>query len=158
MKSRMFLFAILVMMAACTPATQDVTLPPDTAVTPPPEETMQADRPMENPFSPRPDDSNLSRGNVFIQEVDLMIRESFPPQISLHLKGELPTPCNELRVEVGDPTSGNEINIDVYSVVNPDRICTQVLAPFEANIGLGTFPSGHYSIYVNGEPSGEFDS
>jgi hypothetical protein len=30
--------------------------------------------------------------------------------------------------------------------------------PFEANIDLGTYPSGHYSVWVNGELAGEFDS
>jgi hypothetical protein len=32
------------------------------------------------------------------------------------------------------------------------------LEPFEANIGLGSFPSGYYSVRVNGEMIGEFDS
>jgi hypothetical protein len=30
--------------------------------------------------------------------------------------------------------------------------------PFEATIDLGTYPSGHYSVWVNGELAGEFDS
>jgi uncharacterized lipoprotein YajG len=45
MKLRMFLLSVLFMMTACTPAsqaTQDVTPPPDSAVTSPPEETLQA--------------------------------------------------------------------------------------------------------------------
>jgi hypothetical protein len=37
-------------------------------------------------------------------------------------------------------------------------MCTQILKPFQASIDLGTFPSGHYSVYVNGELAGEFDS
>ena len=112
----------------------------------------------EMPFAPNPDDINLSRGNVFINESGLVIRESFPPQITLSLSGDLPTPCHELRVNVQEPDSENKINVDVYSVVDPDRVCTQVLEPFQANIDLGTFPSGHYTVWVNEEMVGEFDT
>jgi hypothetical protein len=157
----MFLPLVLFVMAACTPApqaTQDATLPPDTAISSPPEETLQANEPIEDPFSPKPGDANLSRGNVFIQETSLLIRESYPPQISLTLKGDLPTRCHQLRAEIKEATSDNKINVEVYSIVNPDLICTQVLEPFEVSLGLGTFPTGHYTVYVNGELAGEFDS
>jgi hypothetical protein len=110
------------------------------------------------PFAPKPDDTNLSRGNVFLNESSLLIRESFPPQISLSLSGDLPTPCHELRVHVQEPDPDNKINVEVYSVVDPDRVCIQVLEPFQANIDLGIFPSGHYAVWANGEMVGEFDA
>lgn len=163
MKQGTFLLLILLLLTSCAPgggATQDVvgTLPPDTAVTSPPEGTMSPDEPIDDPFAPKPGDVDLTRGTAFVQESGLLIRESYPPQISLNVAGELPTPCHQLRIEIGKPTSDNKINVDVYSVVNPDRICTQVLEPFEASVNLGTFPSGHYAVYVNGELAGEFDS
>jgi hypothetical protein len=133
------------------------TLPPDTAVTNPPlDATPEA--PATDPYAPQPGDSALIRGNVFIQESDLLIRESFPPQIALTLSGELPTPCHQLRVQAEAPDADNQINVEVYSVVNPDLACIQVVEPFEANISLGTYPAGHYSVWVNGEMAGEFDS
>jgi hypothetical protein len=76
----------------------------------------------------------------------------------LVLEGELPTPCNLLRVVVNPPDEQNRIYIDVYSVSDPEEICIQVLDPFEANIGLGSFQSGHYSVWVNDEMIGKFDS
>jgi hypothetical protein len=36
--------------------------------------------------------------------------------------------------------------------------CIQVLEPFQEQIDLGTFPSGHYSVWLNGEWVGEFDA
>ena len=111
-----------------------------------------------NPLAPKPGDENLTRGNVFIQEYGLMIRESFPPQVSLAFSGDLPTPCHELRAVVGEPDADNKIIADVYSVVDPDMICTQVLKPFQANMDLGTFPTGHYTVWINGEMAGEFDT
>lgn len=165
MKRALLLVLILLMLASCAPTSQptdDVieTLPPDTAVTSPPEGTEPADDPTQdsNPLSPRPGDANLSRAEAFVQEASLLIRESFPPQIALTLKGELPTPCHQLRVQIDAPDASNNINIEVYSVVNPDLMCTQVIKPFEETVELGTFPSGHYSVFVNGELAGEFDS
>jgi hypothetical protein len=119
---------------------------------------MSTNEPSVNPFAPQPDDSKLIRGNVFIREASLVIRESFPPQISLALSGDLPTPCNQLRAETGQPDQENKIMVDVYSVIDPNRVCTQVLQPFEEHIDLGTFPTGHYTVWVNSEMAGEFDS
>ena len=85
-------------------------------------------------------------------------RESYPPQISLSLEGELPTPCHELRAEIAPPDAENKIQIAVYSVVDRNEACAQVLGPVEESIDLGTFPPGHYSVWVNGELAGEFDS
>ena len=63
-----------------------------------------------------------------------------------------------MRAVTGKPDQENKILVDVYSVVDPDAVCTQVLEPFQAQIELGTFPSGHYTVWVNGELAGEFDS
>lgn len=165
MKRTLLLIFIVFILASCAPAAQPTddmieTLPPDTAVTSPPEPTDPANEPTQNPnpFAPGPGDANLIRGEVFVQEAGLLIRESFPPQISLTLSGELPTPCNRLRVEVGAPDANKQIHVTVYSVVNPDLMCTQVIMPFEESVDLGTFPSGHYSVFVNDELVGEFDS
>ena len=165
MKKTVFVIALAILLVSCTPA-QDtaspgnspVDLPPDTAVTNPPEQPIGTDEPLMNPYLPKPGDDNFTRGNVFIHQMELIIRESYPPQISLNLAGDLPTPCHQLRVDVADPTSENKVNIEAYTLVNPDMMCTQVIKPFEESIDLGTFPSGHYSVYVNGELAGEFDS
>lgn len=161
MKQMILWLIVALTLISCAPTMQPTedaieTLPPDTAVTSPPEGTMPAST--TNPFAPMPGDANLTRGNIFIQEASLVIRESYPPQIALSLKGELPTPCNQLRVQINPPDSTNKISLDVYSVVNPDMMCTQVIKPFEAIVELGTFPTGHYSVYANQELVGEFDS
>jgi len=111
-----------------------------------------------NPYAPQPADLSLARGEVFIQEKGLLIRESYPPQISLSLSGDLPTPCHQLRVQINEADQAHRIAVEAYSIVDPDMMCTQVLKPFTAHVDLGTFPSGHYSVLVNGELAGEFDS
>ena len=156
MKIRILLLLMLIM-AACTPSNTP-TLPPDTAVTSPPGDNVSPTEPASDPLAPRPGDEQLTRGEVFINQASLLIRESYPPQIALSVSGDLPTPCHELRAAIGQPDQENKIPVDLYSVVDPNMVCTQVLEPFEEQIELGTFPTGHYSVWVNGELAGEFDS
>jgi hypothetical protein len=161
MRSQVLLFLVL-LVSACAPQPMPIeepgTLPPDMPVTSPPLDNMPTNEPHENPLSPKPGDANLTRGNVYIHEKSLVIRESYPPQISLSFRGDLPTPCHEVRAEIAAPDPENKILVDVYSVVDPNIACTQMLEPFEEFIDLGTFPPGHYSVWVNGELAGEFDS
>jgi hypothetical protein len=161
MRLTLLLIVFALAIASCAPMQEGTSepgvLPPDTAVTHPPFDGTP-EEPAPDPYAPQPGDPALVRGNVFIQEMNLLIRESFPPQIALTLQGELPTPCHQLRVQAGEPDADNRIYVEVYSVVNPDLACIQVVEPFEANIDLGTYPSGHYSVWVNGELAGEFDS
>ena len=160
MKIQITILLLMFLMSACAPEAPSTAtaLPPDTALTSPPGGTMPTNEAPVNPLAPKPGDENLTRGNVFIEEYSLMIRESFPPQISLAFSGNLPTPCNELRAVVSEPDEENKIIADVYSLVDPDMICTQVLKPFQANLDLGTFPTGHYTVWINGEMAGEFDT
>jgi hypothetical protein len=116
------------------------------------------DNPGSRPYAPQPGDATLTRGEVTLDSTNLLILESYPVQIMLELKGSLPTPCNSLRVVHNLLEDENRIEVDVYSVSDPTQMCVQVLEPFEANIGLGSFSTGHYSVWVNGEMAGEFDS
>ena len=89
---------------------------------------------------------------------DLLAMESFPVQFSLLLKGNLPTPCHELRAVYYEPDADNKIKLEIYSVAKLDAVCVQMLQPFEQGIYLGSFPSGHYTVWVNGEQVAEFDA
>lgn len=156
MKLRILLL-LLMFVAACAPLPGDTAVP-DAAATSPPEDAMPTSEPDINPFSPKPGDKNLTRGSVFIDEASLVVRESYPPQVSLSISGDLPTPCHQLRVEITSPDQENKIMVAAYSVINPDMACTQVIKPFQEYIDLGTFPGGRYSVWVNGKLAGEFDS
>jgi hypothetical protein len=140
-----------------TPITTELPTTGETPVMVEPPEQM-APRPINSEYLPQREDGNLTRGNVFIDNSELLIMESYPIQVALTLKGSLPTPCNQLRVIAKPPDEQNQIQVEVYSVIDPEQVCTQVLQPFEANIGLGSFPSGHYTVWVNGDQIGEFDA
>ena len=150
---------LVVIVTACAPTAEPVTAPlPDTQVTNPAISDPLATDTAIMPISPQLTDSKLQRGNVFISESGVLLRESFPVQVALTLSGELPTPCHQLRVVVSPPDAENKISVDAYTVSDPNMLCTQVLKPFQETIELGTFPSGHYTVWVNGSQIAEFDA
>ena len=107
-------------------------------------------------YIPSPADSTLLRGEVFLDSTELVTMESSPLQFSLHLKGNLPTPCNQLRISVNLPDSENKVYVEVYSVVDPNKVCLQSLEPFDVNFSLGSYPTGNYFLYLNGALIAEF--
>jgi len=119
-----------------------------------PAQSMPAPR---NSYLPKPGDEQLTSGQVDISEAGLLAGAGDPPHMVLILKGTLPTPCDELRVTI-EADDQNRINVEVYSLSSPKKICIQILSPFDANIPLGIYPSGHYSVWVNGVKIGDFDS
>jgi hypothetical protein len=144
---KQILFALLIAaltLAACTPAT------PTRGNVPP--NAGSAD------YHPQPGDSKLLRETVFLDSIDLLILESFPLQFMLVLKGNLPTPCHALRVVVSEPDAQNQIAVDVYSLIDLNTTCIQVLEPFEVNVPLGSFAEGKYTLWVNGELAAEFQA
>ena len=110
-----------------------------------------------NPDQPQESDSQLKRGNVFIDTAQMLVLESYPPQYRLSITGSLPTPCHKLRLVVGQPDATNRIDVEAYSVYDPGTVCVQVLKPFEAVLSLDGFASGKYSIWLNGEAMGEIE-
>lgn len=109
------------------------------------------------PITPIPGDEKMIQGTVFIEGSDIITMESFPPQFAIAISGNLPTPCHQLRSKVSGPDDQNRISVEVFTLTNPDEMCIQVLKPFEAVIPLGNYPSGKYTIWLNGKQVGEIN-
>ena len=107
------------------------------------------------PWEPKAGDKNRVRGEVFLDKTDIVVLESDTPKFVLRISGALPTPCHEIRVAVSDPDDMNNIQVEVYSLTDPDEICIQVLEPFDTTIPLGVYTTGEYQVIVNGEVIGE---
>jgi hypothetical protein len=95
---------------------------------------------------------------AYITSSDLLIAESYPVQVRLHIVGDLPTPCHTFASEVSGPDGENHIDVTAYSIGDPLAICLQVLEPFEENVAIPMTgaPDGMYSVWLNGEFVGEF--
>ena len=67
------------------------------------------------------------------------------------IRGEAPTPCNELGSTI---TPGDTIEIMVWAEpLGPDETCAQVIEPFEMTLGFET-PDTETPVTVNGEEIG----
>jgi len=132
---------------------------------PEPLPTISADTPVSsetqvNPTQiagPATDEPEQLRGPIFVDQAELLIRESFPIQVDLHLSGSLPTPCATLRWTVGEPDEQGRIEVEAYSSQDAALACIQVLQEFEESIPLGAYSTGSYSVWLNGERIGEFE-
>ena len=113
-----------------------------------------------NPYAVQPGDGSMVRGDVNIASSSIKLAESQPVQVMLDFGYFPPTPCYSLRVETSQPDAQKRININAYGVAEKDKACTlmALATPLQANLNLGTFPKGHYSVWLNGTKVGEFDS
>ena len=109
---------------------------------------------------PGSNDTNggMSRGPVYINETELLILESFPVQIELVIRGALPTPCSSFEWSVEDPDAKGRIEVEAFSLQDPAIDCIQVLQEMEERLAIGSYSEGSYSVWLNGELVGEFES
>ncbi|MGA1869918.1 MAG: DUF333 domain-containing protein [bacterium] len=112
--------------------------------------------PSQGSLDPQPGDEHFLKGSVYLEQTDVLLLESFPVQVKLLIKGALPTPCNQLRATVSKPDNLNRINVSLYSVVDPEIFCIQVLQSFEERLSLGSYRQGTFSVWINDEHVEDF--
>lgn len=101
-------------------------------------------------------DENKASGNFFADRFELRANATDPTKTDLFAVGSLPTPCNEIRAFVNPPNENQEIFVVVYSVTDKDKICTQVIQPYEGVVTTLTgFQAGTYTVIANDQPVGE---
>jgi hypothetical protein len=111
----------------------------------------------DNPYTLQPGEETLTRAGVEVSSVSLIERVDLNPiRVEVNFLGSLPTTCNQPRMEIGLPNDQYEINIVLYSVVKSGPKCEQVLQQFEANILLGVYSAGRYTVFINGGRVGDF--
>lgn len=89
-----------------------------------------------------------------IESVDILIRESFPPQYAAVVVSGLPGGCARFDNASVTGRSGNEIAIRVSNTMpaDPNMACTAIYGYHETTVELGTdFVSGEaYTVIANG--------
>lgn len=91
-----------------------------------------------------------ANGTAAVDSVQVMMMESFPIQVSVVVRGELPDVCTS----IDDPVTtrnGNAFAVSL-STTRTDCTSTDVNLPFEISIPLEVvdLPAGTYSVDVNG--------
>jgi len=113
-----------------------------------------------NPYAPQAGDSNLMAGDITIDSSSVFLSQSQPPELMVNFNYFQPTPCYQLRVEISGPDLQNHIALKAYAVTEKDKACTlmSLATPLQASLNLGSFPGGHYVVFLNDNQIGEFDS
>lgn len=144
---RLFIFSLLVVfLAGCAPGRISSPTPIGPQI--------------ENPNPPQSGDGKLVRDGVEIVKTEWVILKSNPLQYAIKISFFTPTPCHQFRVSLDQPGTGNRINIEVYSLMKKDQVCTlmRLNTPTEVSLGISKISAGHYSVWVNGLKALEFDA
>ena len=114
----------------------------------------------DNPYAPQPGDDALVRDTVQLVKAETKNVGGSPAQVDLNISYFLPNPCHQFRIVVNQPGPDGKINIDMYSLTKKDQPCTlmALATPMQASFTLGSFPAGHYTIWINGTKAAEFDA
>ena len=93
-------------------------------------------------------------GQAMVDSVDVTLKESFPVQVDVMVKGNLPDGCTELG-DAKQQLVGNtfNINLETKKLKDSEVMCTEALVPFEKNIPLENvvgISAGEYIVNVNG--------
>jgi len=139
-----------------TGQTVPLTTPTNTLI---PSIVVNTPAPTANSLSPtteqtQPGGNGLTQGEVYLDKVDVLMEGNNPARPMIRLQGSLPTPCNKLQVDIGKPDPENRIQVQVYSEVDPNQMCAQVLVPFTKNVPLENVEKGKFTVWVNGKQVG----
>ena len=92
-------------------------------------------------------------GRADVEEVELLVLESFPVQVVAVARGHLRDGCTEIdSVDTSFDADSNTFSVEVTTVRDSQTACTQALVPFEERIDLEVrdLAAGTYTVDVNG--------
>lgn len=91
-------------------------------------------------------------GVASVENVQMLIMESFPVQISVEATGYLPDGCTNID-NVTTMKDGNTFYVEIGTIRPRDALCTQALVPFTKSVSLDVYglEKGAYNVNVNGK-------
>lgn len=86
-----------------------------------------------------------------VENIQIVITESFPVQVNVVAKGYLPDSCT-LIDQVTEERNNNTLVVKVLTTSQPGKNCTSTAQPFEEIIPLSVvgLKAGIYAVQVNG--------
>jgi hypothetical protein len=99
---------------------------------------------IENPYAAQAGDEALNQDGATVESA----RWDETTQ-SLIVSGSLATPCHQLRASISQ--NGQQLDITIYSVSEPEVMCAQMLQPFEAAFKIVSFNPQTYRVFINGQ-------
>lgn len=109
----------------------------------------------EESSKPSAGEQNGSKGSGEHGSVYTDVFEVLPgkttDELVLHMSGNLPSACSKLTFTASLAEGSNTIEVVAYSTEPSDKMCAQMLSPFDEQISLPNLKEGTYDIKVNGE-------
>lgn len=138
-KSGVLLLLLAVLFAACQPD----------SLTPPPEEPVSSDDTPMPSQTPPGDDVRIEE-NAIVEEVDILMLESFPLQVNVNIKGQFRDGCTSLHDSWAEQTDETTFVVHIQTTRPADAMCTEALVPFEVNVPLEVngLKAGTYTVKV----------
>ncbi len=103
----------------------------------------------EHPLGSPTGDTTMITRPLQIEQIDVLVAESYPPQVSVTVAGVIPDSCTKPR----DPQvsrDGSTFTITILGERPADMACAQVISTYQQTIPLGTVQPGNYQVIVNG--------
>lgn len=97
-----------------------------------------------------PTDTPLQQ-EATVDSIEILILESFPVQVNVRARGNLPDGCTTIG-NVNSSRTGTTFNITITTLRQTGEICTEALIPFEETITLDVLnlAADTYAVNVNG--------
>ena len=107
--------------------------------------------PTADPAPTAPVSNEPSRGQAMVSTIDVQILESFPVQVNVVARGDLPDGCTQIDEVISQQTD-TVFRVAITTVRQPAAMCTQALVPFEEVVPLDVdgLAAGTYEVSVNG--------
>lgn len=117
-----------------------------------PDSPVSSDDPTPTPTSPAAlPEGEVRYGLAPVDNIDILIMESFPVQVRVVITGNLPDGCTRLdQTEV--TRTENTFQVELTTRRPVDVACTEALVPYQENVPLDVvgLPAGEYTVEVNG--------
>ena len=94
-------------------------------------------------------DNQFIVADMPIQEIEVLLAESDPVQVTVAVTGWLPDSCTAHH-ETHQGREGNTITIQITTIRPKDLACATVVTEYQEQVFIGTLPAGDYTVIVNG--------
>lgn len=119
--------------------------------TPEPDRPVSSDEPQPQPQRDEDEGVVYQYGVAAVDEIDIRLVESFPVQVNVAARGNLPDGCTEID-EAQVRREGNLFRVTLTTRRPADQMCTEALVPYEYVFPLDVegLRAGEYTVDVNG--------
>ena len=99
-------------------------------------------------ISEPPEEDGVSIADMPIGEIEVLLAESHPVQVTIEVNGWLPDSCTTHH-ETHLTQEGNTITIQITTIRPKGFACATVATEYQERVSIGTLPAGDYIVIVN---------